>query len=184
MAVFYAGLGVAFDQSAFAVLQHEKIPRRDANGNPLEPRVEFWLRHVEHFERGASYPDILEAVKARVNAEPLRDNYAFWTNLPQAASRLFILANIRTYTIDITRGDTATNNGRFWSVPRSHITSAVQVLLQTKRLRFALGLPDVQSLAQDLTRFQVSDNTDSALALAVAMPAWHAHRRHWRRMGQ
>ena len=184
MNVFYAGLGVALDQSAFAILQKEEIPRRGENGNPLDPRVEFWLRHVEHFERGASYPDILETVKARLNAEPLRDNYALWTNVPQPVARLFIMADVRTYTMDLTAGDTLSNNGRFWSVPRSHITSAVQVLLQTKRLRFAEGLPDVQSLAQELTRFQITDNADSALALAVAMPAWYAHRRHWRRMGQ
>ena len=184
MSTFYVGLGVAWDQSAFAVLQYEEIPRRGPNGNPLDPRIEFWLKYVEHFERGASYPDILEAIKARVNVEPLRRNYALWTNVTRPVARLFIMADVRTYSIDITAGDTSTNNGRFWSVPRSHITSAVQVLLQTKRLRFAEGLWDVQSLVQELTRFQVNDSADSALALAVAMPAWYAHRRHWRRMGQ
>ena len=51
------------------------------------------------------------------------------------------------------------------------IARAVQMLLQTGRLRFAAELPDLSMLQRELLQFQAADSVDGVLAKAVAMPA-------------
>jgi hypothetical protein len=91
--------------------------------------------------------------------------------------------------ITITGGDAVTyDNG--WRVPKRDLVAAVQVLLQSERLKFAERLPMVPALVQELTAFRVKidpltahdsygswrEGAHDDLVLAVAIAAWYGQR--------
>ena len=91
--------------------------------------------------------------------------------------------------ITITGGDLVTYD-RGWRVPKRDVVGAVQVLLQTDRLKFAEPIPAVATLIQELLAFRVKidpltahdsygawrEGTHDDLVLAVAVAAWRGQR--------
>ena len=74
-------------------------------------------------------------------------------------------------------------------VPIRDLVGILQVLLQTKRLKIAAGLPDVRTLVEELLNFQVKisdvghdsygvwrEGVHDDLVLAVAMACWVAEK--------
>jgi hypothetical protein len=92
--------------------------------------------------------------------------------------------------ITITGGDAVTRDGHGYRVPKRDLVGAVQVLLQTQRLRFAAGMPMVPKLVEELQAFRVKISADTAhdsygswregshddLVLAVAVAAWYGEK--------
>jgi hypothetical protein len=76
-------------------------------------------------------------------------------------------------------------------VPKRDLVGALQVLIQTGRLRIAEGLRDARTLVDELLRFRVRINARTAhdsygawrecehddLVLALAVAVWRAERR-------
>ncbi len=76
----------------------------------------------------------------------------------------------------------------FWRVPKRDLVAAVQVPLQSGRLKFAAGMPNVDVLVKELLNFRVKINPQTAhdaygawregqhddLVLAVALAVWAA----------
>ncbi|MEJ7810414.1 MAG: hypothetical protein WKG32_08375 [Gemmatimonadaceae bacterium] len=92
--------------------------------------------------------------------------------------------------VTITGGDQVTRDGLAWRVPKRDLVGALQVLLQSKRLRIARELPSAAVLVDELLRFRVKINPDTAhdsygswregehddLVLALALAVWWAER--------
>lgn len=76
-----------------------------------------------------------------------------------------------------------------WRVPKRDLASALQVVLQSRRLRVAPGIEDAQTFAEQLLNFRVKitpqgndqyeswrDSDHDDIVLAVAMAVWYANR--------
>ncbi len=100
---------------------------------------------------------------------------------------LFEAAKLLPYALTITGGDTVSDEGRHWRVPKRELVTSTQLAMQNGRLRFAATLADLPTLEQELTTFnyKLSDaghDTYAAwrerdhddLVLAVAMAVWFA----------
>jgi hypothetical protein len=97
---------------------------------------------------------------------------------------------LQPIAITITGGDAVTfDHG--WRVPKRDLVGAVQVFLQTDRLKFAAEIPAVPQLVQELLAFRVKidpltahdsygaawrEGAHDDLVLAVAIAAWWGQR--------
>ncbi len=102
---------------------------------------------------------------------------------------MFREAGLRPKAITITNGNSVTFDKGYWHVPKRDLVSAVQVPLQSKRLKFTEESPLNESLVNEMNNFKVkiteaANDTYGAwrekdhddLILAVMLAAWWAQR--------
>lgn len=216
MSKHYVGLdlGQMKDYTALAVLEVGNPP-------PGTEHPAYNLRHLERIALHTSYPEIVERVKALMDnpalvtftprPTPARHDpvaIADWHRCPHYEKRPDLVvdatgvgvavrdmlrdAGLHFTPVSITGGDTATYDAGTWRVPKRDLVAAVQVLLQSSRLKFAAGMQHVDTLTRELLNFQVKINPQTAhdsygawregthddLVLAVALAAWKAERKH------
>jgi hypothetical protein len=96
--------------------------------------------------------------------------------------------DVKLRPIQITGGDSVTQENGLHRVPKRDLVSAAQVALQTERLKIASSLPDAPVLTRELQNFQVKISLDTAhdsygawregthddLVLAVCLALWIA----------
>jgi hypothetical protein len=186
--------------SPAAITPHQaKLALRlsDEYGRPAE--VPLAVRHLERFELGTKYTDVVESVGALVRSEPLRLMPAVLlvdkTGVGAAILDAFTHARIGAVAITLHGGSSVTRDPQRagFRVPKRDLITVTQVLLQNGRLRVASGLPEAETLKKELLNFRVkidpktahdsyehwreSDHDD--LVLAVSMAAWF--RQWWNR---
>lgn len=211
--MFFLGLdfGQAADYTALCILQPVEIPTGFYHpGGQPKTRAECHVRHLERFPLRTPYPDIVDSVARRVEAlekiaqpggavtigelggtrmQVIGSDYCICadaTGVGKPVIDLLRRAQLNTISITITGGQKVTREAGF-NVPKRDLVVAVQVLLQQGRLKFAEGLPEVNTLIKELVSMQVKITTDAHdtygawregthddLALAVAMAAWYA----------
>lgn len=198
-------LGQAADYTAIAVLEKQipteevEAPVRVATGVVGMVKARKALPYVlacGHLERvplGTSYPDIVAKVAAMLTSPRLLGQTVLAvdaTGVGRAVTDLLRRARLKPVPLTITPGATVSSDGDGWKVPKRDLVAAVQVLLQTKRLRFAAGLASVAALVDELLRFKVKIDPVTAhdsygawregehddLVLALACGAWYAER--------
>jgi hypothetical protein len=166
-------------------------------GRPAE--VPLAVRHLERFELGTKYTDVVESVAARVRSEPLRHMPAVLlvdkTGVGAAVLDSFTHARIGAVAITLHGGSSVTRDPQRagFRVPKRDLVTVTQVLLQNGRLRVASGLPEAETLKKELLNFRVKIDPKTAhdsyeawresehddLVLAVSMAAWF--RQYWNR---
>ena len=181
-------LGPVQDPTALAVLERTLVP--DGTGRKVP---HYAVRHLERFVPGTPYPAICAAV-ARLFAEsPLRGSVLAvdQTGVGRPVVELLRQAKVRGRLQPITlmfgqRVAAATHGERLLS--KMDVVSALQVLLQTRRLQVSSSLPEAQTLVQELATFQMKVPTAGAsldawregrnddLVLAVGVAAWEGER--------
>ncbi len=178
-------LGQANDYTALVIV--EKI-------NAAEPS-HYHVRHIERFRLGTPYPKIVEDVAALVAKHPLRQYGSLVidaTGVGRAVVDMFAAAGVGFTPVTITGGDAETREATYpwhWKVPKRNLVGVVQVLLQTDRLRFAQGLPELPTLLNELQTFQVKltatahdsygawrEHAHDDLVLALALALWEGER--------
>lgn len=99
-------------------------------------------------------------------------------------------AEIYPAAVFITGGDTVHQDGKEYRVPKRDLVGAVQVLLQTERLKIASSLKEASTLTAELLAFKVNinakgydrdgndvgdwrENQHDDLVLAVALACWY-----------
>jgi len=174
-------LGQASDYTALAILQ------RTITTNPREKF--FAVRHLERFSIGTSYPTICDHVVDLFDEPPLSngtlavDQTGVGRAVVDMISRARPQAIIRPITI--VAGHAVVPDGAGWHVPKKELVSALQVLLQSRRLQVARGLPMAPVLVKELETFRVKitvsanetfeswrERDHDDLVLSVAMAAW------------
>ncbi len=191
---FWLGLdlGQAQDYTALAILE-----RHDATPTPHTPTaapVVFQCRYLERVQLGTPYPAIVERVQTLLSTPALRGHTRLVvdaTGVGRPVIDLLRAANLAPVPVMITGGDTESQEGGYWRVPKRDLISRLQVLLQEKAITFAEGMPHVHMLVQELLNFQVKittsahdtygawrEGTHDDLVLAVALAAWAGKR--WR----
>jgi hypothetical protein len=203
-------LGQAQDYTALAVLERsrwvpeslvsygvmgrvETIPAGPTSFFPTASERRYAVRHLERFPLGTSYPAIVDRVVALFAQAPLTGSTLAvdQTGVGRAVVDLLRKARPRCTLrpITITAGNAVVADGAGWHVPKKELVGNLQVLLQSRRLQVAKGLPDAAVLIQELEAFRVKitasihevyeawrERDKDDLVLALAMAAWVGER--------
>ncbi|HEU4700686.1 MAG TPA: hypothetical protein VFS40_15990 [Gemmatimonadales bacterium] len=196
-------LGQASDWTAMAVLQRI-VTVRDAerpikvNGVTCMERyrealpAEFPCRHLERAPLGTSYPTIVARVRGLMFDPAIRGQTALVvdaTGVGRPVVDMLREAGLKPIPVTITGGDAVSRDGAGWRVPKRDLVGAVQVLLQSQRLKFAAEMPLVSTLVAELKAFRVKvseqghdsygawrEGSHDDLVLALAVAAWYGER--------
>ena len=183
-------LGQAQDFTALAVLE-KPVQKPGDKGRPV-----YSVRHLERWELGTPYTEIVKDVAKRVERPPLRDSLLIVdkTGVGTAVVDMFTEARlpVRLRPALITSGHAVTpGEGGGVHVPKIELASTLQALLQARRLLIVQSLPEAAVLGQELATFRVKVTTagnetfeawrerdHDDLVLAVALAAWWAETMH------
>jgi hypothetical protein len=161
---------------------------------PASTERTYTLRVLERFPLGTSYLKIVESVVEMYGAEPLAGSVLAVdaTGIGRPVLDVFRKARprCRLKPITITAGNAATPDGAGWTVPKKDLVGALQVLLQSRRLKVSKALPHAALLVKEMEAFRVKVNIATAhesfealregdhddMVLAVGMAAWVGER--------
>jgi hypothetical protein len=180
MVKFFVGvdLGQAKDYTAISILERPESERP-------------YTYHVRHLARarGEPYPEIVSRVVMMMNSPALAGKAKLvidQTGCGRPVFDLFKAAKMWPIGVSITGGDSVSHEGRAWRVPKRDLVGALQVLLQTGRLKVASKLELGPILQAEMLNFKVKIDPATAhdsysawregdhddLVLAVALAAW------------
>jgi hypothetical protein len=184
-------LGQERDPSAIAII--ERVPQQvsgTSSGGSLE--FAYHVRHLERFELGTEYPDIVDEVVSLMNHPTLLDRTILVvdaTGVGAGVVGLLHRQGLRPAEITITGGNSVGRSPRGWRVPKRDIVSVLQVLFQTRRVKIAPDLDLSDDLFQELLNFTARINprltqtysplrTDQHddLVIALALPCHYLER--------
>jgi hypothetical protein len=161
-------------------------------GRPSDPPLS--LRHLERFELGTRYPDVIDRVRSLLSSGALRNKRVALlvdkTGVGASVVDSLARAGLLPIAVTIHGGSSVSRDEHGYRVPKRDLVSAVQVLLQNGRLKIAEGLPLAETLRSELLNFRLKIDPKTAhdsyehwreadhddLVLAVAMACWH---RQW-----
>lgn len=215
---YYLGLdlGQARDYSALSIIEEpvyyrdewvspaslSRLEYRDArelvreSGRPPNPPLS--VKHLERFDLGTRYTAVVERVRELAHTPPLAGRPGVLlvdkTGVGAAVLDAFEHSGIHPTAITIHGGSAVTRDPqrRGYRVPKRDLVTAVQVLLQTGRLKIAAALPEAETLRRELLNFRVKIDPKTAhdsyehwregdhddLVLATAMACWFRHSRN------
>jgi hypothetical protein len=204
MANLTVGLDLAQkrDFSALAITERVEVWKGEQGWNLWGDRVDFYenrfeVRHLHRFPLRTPYPEIVDAVCELMNSSPQMQEEAVLvidsTGVGQAVVDMFSeayqddrLGSNWPVPITITGGE----KQHAYNVPKSHLISTLDVLLDTGRLLIADELRYADVLRKELLDFSVRktpkggeafgtwrDSEHDDLVLAVALSVWFEHRR-------
>jgi hypothetical protein len=152
--------------------------------------VPLSLRHLERFELGTTYPRIVERVAAILRSEPLRWRRCVLvvdaTGVGAGVVDQFVHAGLSPIPVTIHGGDSVFYQRPGYRVPKRDLVGAVQILLQSERLKIVRSLPEAATLRSELQNFRVKIDPRTAhdsyshwreaehddLVLATALATW------------
>ena len=174
-------LGQASDFTALAVLQRRGPA--DASAKP-----DYALRHLRRFPLGTAYTDIVPAVAGLRMREPLRQAplVVDQTGVGRAVVDMLRQSASGVIPVTITGGKAVTRaEDGSYHVPKKELITALQVVMQGRRLQIARSLPEAATLVRELQQFRVKITASANeifgawrqgqhddLVLAVALSCW------------
>lgn len=198
MPVYVAGLdlGQSRDYSALVVVEHLLLAKETPQQVRRYERCD--AVHVERFALGTPYPAVVEQVCRTLMTAPLRgqtDLLLDATGVGRGITDLFYEAfregriDRPPYPLTITADN------------KRDLISTLQALVQTERLRFAAGLPQMEQLRKEMLGFTAKISTSGRdsyealteaihddLVIALAFACWWSphpdQRRYVSRTGQ
>ena len=155
----------------------------------------YQAQYLERLAIGTPYPAQVTRIK-RLHDELHKTTGARphlvvdQTGVGRPVVDMLTAAELKPVAISITGGDTVARDGLEYRVPKRDLVSAVQVLLQSERLKIAAGLPEATTLTAELLAFKVSinlkghdsygndvgpwrENPHDDMVLAVALAVWY-----------
>jgi hypothetical protein len=189
---FFVGLdfGQAQDYTALVVLDR---PRATVYDPPDKRRPSYALRHLHRFPLGTPYPEVVEEIR-RLLKTPELNHCVLTVDQTGVGSAVVDMlydglnghVNCRFNRVTITAGhETAVGEQGVLLVPKKELVSALQVLLQSRRLSIASALPDTALLVKELETFKAKitlarpdaledwrEGPHDDLVLATALAAW------------
>jgi hypothetical protein len=154
----------------------------------------YAARHLERLPTGTPYPAQVKSIKELHDLLKLQEGktpkmVVDQTGVGRPVVDMLRAVGLAPAAVSITGGDSVTQDGRDYRVPKRDLVSVVQVLLQAERLKIARALPEAQTLTSELLAFKVSislsghdsygndkgewrENPHDDLVLAVALACW------------
>lgn len=155
----------------------------------------YAARHLERLPIGTPYPaqvlrikELHERLKAETGTPPRL--VADATGVGKPVIDMLRAAELSPAAVTITGGDSVTRDAQDFRVPKRDLVGAMQVLLQSERLKIASSLKEAATLTAELLAFKVSislkgydsygndagpwrENPHDDLVLAVALACWY-----------
>jgi hypothetical protein len=178
-------LGQPQDYTALAVL--ERLWQPDTADPVGQEESHYHLRHLVRWPPRTGYPEMAAEVAKLVEKPPLDHPLLAidQTAVGEGVVDLFCQPGVKAalHAVLITGGH-ETNREGAWHVPKVELVAAVQVLLQSHRMKFA-RLPERDVLVEELQTFKVKptlagndsleawrERDHDDLVFAVALAAW------------
>ena len=182
MVKFFIGLdlGQASDYTAMSILELLAVDGQR-------------VYHVVRLERirGEPYPDICEKITTIMKSPTLAGKTSLVvdkTGVGAPVVDLLRKSGLKLAAVSIHAGDNVTHEGDNWRTPKRDLVGALQVLLQSGRLKVAKGLKLGTVLQSEMLNFRIKidpltahdsysawrDNDHDDLILATALAAWFA----------
>jgi hypothetical protein len=162
---------------------------------PLLPSCPVYVRHLERFELGTKYTQIIDHVQRLLRRAPFR-SYGPYTHLLVDKTGVgagvvdsFYERGVQPLSVSIHGGSTVTEDPptNSFRVPKRDLVSTVQVLLQNGTLKIAPDLELAPTLKKELLNFRVKIDPRTAhdsyehwregdhddLVLATALACWY-----------
>jgi len=199
---YYLGLdlGQSADPSALTVTER-RLPVREATvtdsdhkaGTRVTGTPAYLVRHIQRFDLGTPYPDVVRRVATVYDAPETGDDPTLVMDASGVGAPVvdaFHEEGLNPVQITFTGGKQVTSDGRAYKVPKQDLVGTVQTLLQTRRLQVVGALDHADTLAREMKRFRVkttdtghmrfehateSDTDDILLSLACVL--WYAEKR-------
>jgi hypothetical protein len=169
---------------------------------PLGSDVPVAVRHLQRFELGTKYTEIVRAVHRLLSREPFRRRMRYTrllvdrTGVGRGVVDSFYEHGVRPLSVSIHGGSAVTEvpADLSYRVPKRDLVAAVQVLLQNGRLKIAPELELAPVLKKELLNFRVKIDPRTAhdsyehwregdhddLVLATALACWfEEYSRKW-----
>jgi hypothetical protein len=165
-------------------------------GRPPQPPL--YLRHLERYDLGTPYPNVIEHVSRLRTRHPIRAHQDHTrllidaTGVGRPVVDSFRAQGVHPISVLIHGGERVSQENAgpqdlILRVPKRDLVAAVQTLLQNGRLRIAAGLTLADVLRKELLNFRVKVDLKTAhdsyshwreadhddLVLAVACAAWY-----------
>ena len=176
----------------------EALWHSDNFGRPAEPPLQ--VRHLERFELGTKYTEVVQRVASLVRSDPLMRMPAILlvdkTGVGASVLDTFAHAGIGAVAITLHGGSAVSRDPQRagFRVPKRDLVTVTQLLLQNGCLKIAASLPEAETLKRELLNFRVKIDPKTAhdsyehwregdhddLVLSVSMGAWF--RQHWNRL--
>ena len=155
----------------------------------------YQAQYLERLSKGTPYPAQVARIKQlsdelhkTTGTTPLL--VVDQTGVGRPVVDMLRAASLKPVAVTITGGDAVSHDGLEYRVPKRDLVSAVNVLLQSERLKIATGLPEAQTLTSELLAFKVSvslkghdsygndvgpwrENPHDDMVLAVALACWY-----------
>jgi hypothetical protein len=148
--------GPAQEFTAIAVLERTRMP---VPGESDRRENHYAVRHLERLPPGTPFPEIGALLAKRFGDAPLagtnsaKDITAGGKPVLDLLRRARIPAYLRPITV--TAAHESANDGKGgWLAPRIELVSTTQILLQSRRLKVAQGLPETPMLVHELLKFK------------------------------
>lgn len=193
-------LGQTQDPTALVVVERSGAPEPYGGGLRGTPPPDIrdadcTIPAIRRYPLGTPYPTIVEDVASNLSRSPEGTKLIIdGTGVGQAVVDLFrdhpLLASRRSQIVPvtITAGDQESYENGYRRVPKRNLVGAIQVLLQTQRLKIADNLPETPTLVAELQNFKVKISAAANdqygewragqhddLVLAAALACWAAH---------
>jgi hypothetical protein len=176
-------LGAAQDPTAIAVVR-----RLGGFGSLLDDSTEIYqVGHLERLALGTSYPTIVQHVKFVLGKLPRGTELVIdYTGVGRPMFEMFEVAGVDPIEVLITGGNTESNDGRVYSVPKINLISWVQALLHSERLKIQASLPEARALVREPQEFRIDFSASGHmtfnarsgqhddLLLSLAIACWRA----------
>ncbi len=140
-------LGQRHDPTAIVVVE-----RFDAS-------PEIHVRHVERVPLGTAYPAVVDRVSSLVRSPRLVGACSLAvdaTGVGRPVVDLFHAAGLVPLAVTITAGTSAVIAGSEHKIPKRDLVGALQVLLQTGRIKIAARMADRAALVEEMLSFKVA----------------------------
>ena len=171
-------LGQSVDPTAIAVIRRLDY----GDDKPL-----FECGHLERLPLHIPYPSIIRHVKSLMARLPPAELVVDKTGVGAPVVDLLWSAGLNPIAVSITAGDTVTNEGTNWHVPKLILVSRLQALLHDGRLKIQASLPDASALKRELAdfrarvsdtgqwRFGAREGAHDDLVLSLGIALWRSY---------
>lgn len=196
MSIILGGLdlGQTTDYSAFLLAECSTIPDPDPDRKGYTMN-RYDVRHIQRWELGTKYTQIVEDLKSCYSAKPNLPNSTLLVDVTGCGRPVLdmltestLMASIRAYTIThgFAEGEYKSGHG---TVPKLHLCGVTQAAVQQRRVRYADGLRLGPVLEREMETFHVKAAPDrnetfaawrekdhDDLVLALALIIWYGER--------
>lgn len=188
-------LGKAEDFSALTITEQRWPDVLDDKCEVIEEaeKAHYHLRHLTRWEIGTSYVKVAQDVAKLMKSSILRGTSELIvdaTGVGAAVVDLLVEQGLKPISITITGGSKVNRDGAMkWNVPKRDLVGVTKVLLQSGRLKWSPNLPMIDTLVDELLKFEsrISEEGDDTygvwregahddLVLALACQLWHSEK--------